>query len=134
QIRLPELGLGLLITMGGMPRLVREVGMAKARDAILTARPLTLDEARDWGIVHRVGESRAEVARLVEELLRTPAPVQSMAEQALHAIGRSVVSLDTMWSQGDLLTLTWLEPELQDHQAEGRSTRGGTAATPTTQD
>jgi enoyl-CoA hydratase/carnithine racemase len=116
-IRIPELTLGLPFAMGGIPRLVREIGIAHARDVVLTGRTINIAEAKEWGLVHRVGDSREETQLLVRELLRSPLPVQSMAKQAMHAAGRTLVSLDAMWADSDLVNLMSLEPESQESSA-----------------
>jgi enoyl-CoA hydratase/carnithine racemase len=116
-IRIPELTVGLPFAMGGIARLIREVGIARARDAILTGRPLAIDEAVEWGIVHRVGDRHQETARLVSELLESPPALQSMTKQGMHAIGRTVVSVEATWSDGDLVNLAALEPEARERDA-----------------
>lgn len=51
---LPETSLGVLTTAGSIGRLCATVGVATARDLVLTGRRMTGDEARRMGLVARV--------------------------------------------------------------------------------
>lgn len=67
----PEIKLGLIPAYGGTQRLVREVGVARANEMILTGRTLTSDEAFKFGLVSRVvGPSQvlAEAFALADEI------------------------------------------------------------------
>ena len=87
---IPEVDLGLPVGWGGVPRLVREVGPALARELIMTCRPFTAREAREAGFVNRVvpaSELDATVDDLVSTLCSKPrfallAVKQSVAEAA----------------------------------------------------
>jgi enoyl-CoA hydratase len=52
----PEVGLGLIPGFGGTSRLVRRVGVAWAKEIVLTGAPLGADEALRIGLVNRVFE------------------------------------------------------------------------------
>ncbi|MGH0038196.1 MAG: enoyl-CoA hydratase-related protein [Myxococcota bacterium] len=52
----PEVNLGLIPGFGGTSRLVRRVGLAWAKELVLTAEPLPADEAQRIGLVNRVFE------------------------------------------------------------------------------
>ncbi|HHH26978.1 MAG TPA: aldehyde dehydrogenase family protein, partial [Polyangiaceae bacterium] len=63
---LPETSLGVLTTAGSIARLCATVGLASARDLVLTGRRITGDEARRMGLVSRVVESGELDAALAE--------------------------------------------------------------------
>ncbi|WP_330231485.1 enoyl-CoA hydratase/isomerase family protein [Nocardia sp. NBC_00508] len=111
QISFPELFLGLPLTMGGVSRLIREVGVSRAREAILTRKKIGAAEGLAWGLVHRVADSEKDLSQLTDELLRAPAAVQSMTKQAIHNSSRSVVSTEGTWSDADILSLIAGHPE-----------------------
>ncbi len=55
----PEVNLGLIPGFGGTSRLVRRVGLAWAKELVLTAEPLAAEDARAIGLVNRVTEPDA---------------------------------------------------------------------------
>lgn len=55
EFRLPELALGLPTAWGGLlPRLIQEVGPARARELVITGRSLDAAEALSLTLLHRV--------------------------------------------------------------------------------
>ncbi|MFD5552761.1 enoyl-CoA hydratase/isomerase family protein [Streptomyces sp. NPDC127068] len=74
--RLPELGLGMPIAWGGsLPRLLQEVGPARAREIILTARVFDAEEARQFGVLQKVVPREAldvAVSAWVKPVVRRP--------------------------------------------------------------
>lgn len=104
-VTLPETYLGLPLAMGGLARLVREIGLPRTREAVLTRRVLDADTCLAWGLVHRVGDRAQLVAELVADLVSSPAPAQSMAKQALTRLGRASGPAEGVWSDADVLSL-----------------------------
>ena len=51
---IPEVDIGLPLGWGGVPRLVREIGPALAKELIMTCRPFTADEAKNAGFINTV--------------------------------------------------------------------------------
>ncbi|MGV9270111.1 enoyl-CoA hydratase/isomerase family protein [Kitasatospora sp. NPDC003701] len=74
--RLPELALGLPVAWGGLlPRLLNEVGAARAREIILTGRPVGAAEAYQLSILQRVVPEQdldRAVAEWVKPVARRP--------------------------------------------------------------
>jgi 2-oxoglutaroyl-CoA hydrolase len=54
QLALPEITLGMIPGSGGTQRLVRLVGLARAKDMVLRGRRVGADEALSWGLVTQV--------------------------------------------------------------------------------
>lgn len=54
SLRLTEVKLGIIPGAGGTQRLPRLIGKSRAKELILTARPVKAREAHDIGLVHRV--------------------------------------------------------------------------------
>jgi enoyl-CoA hydratase len=63
KLGLPEVGLGVIPGMGGTQRLVRRVGVARARELIYSAAVIEADEALRIGLVNAVAEPAALLAR-----------------------------------------------------------------------
>ena len=68
---LPEASLGALPGYGGTQRLQRLVGMARAKEMIYTAKPITAERAYEIGLVNKVVPSHAELIPTCVELIQT---------------------------------------------------------------
>jgi 2-oxoglutaroyl-CoA hydrolase len=103
QLALPEIGLGMIPGSGGTQRLVRLVGLARAKDMVLRGRRLGAEEALAWGLVSEVvplaeldGAADALAAELVAQpalALRTAKRVLTLAEEAPESVGLHVEGL-----------------------------------------
>jgi enoyl-CoA hydratase/carnithine racemase len=69
-LRLTEVRLGIIPGAGGTQRLSRLIGKSRAKEMILTARPLGAAEGKDIGLVHRVVGKGAEGAQWHTDLLQ----------------------------------------------------------------
>ena len=111
---IPEVDLGIPLAWGGIPRLVREIGPAMARELVLTCRPFDAEEARSIGFVNRV-VPRALLESTVDELagqLAAKAPIvvrttKRQVNEALDAMSSTAGS----WADADLLTNALRDPE-----------------------
>lgn len=56
QFALPEVSLGIIPGYGGIQRLVRTVGLAKAKELVFTTNRIKAEEAKTMGLVNRVVE------------------------------------------------------------------------------
>ncbi len=88
QMGLPEVSLGIIPGGGGTQRLARLVGVARAKDLVLTARRVGAAEALAMGLVARVVLARriADEAQALAEQVARNAPVS--LRQAKRAIDR----------------------------------------------
>jgi len=71
----PAARLGVLLSATNIGRLVAVVGHAMARDLLLTARVLSVDEAESVGLVQRRGDDALDAARSLGAELTTLAPL-----------------------------------------------------------
>jgi enoyl-CoA hydratase/carnithine racemase len=114
QVRIPELAIGIPLTWGGNPRLVREIGLPLARDLVMTGRVMEPDEALRSGFVQRlVDDLDAGIATCVEELLAMPDAPLRMTKAMTSAIGRAQMGA-TAWSDADLIGWSLSEPESRE--------------------
>ncbi|HUP86041.1 MAG TPA: enoyl-CoA hydratase/isomerase family protein [Acidimicrobiales bacterium] len=112
SLSIPELAIGIPLTWAGLPRLVREIGLPRTRELVMTGRRVGGAEAERWGLVHRLvarDELDAAVEGLVDELLAQPAAPLAMTVDALRAIGRATSAPDVSWADPDLLRWTLRE-------------------------
>ncbi len=86
ELGLPEVGLGIIPGAGGTQRLPRLVGVARAKDLVLTARRIGAAEALAMGLVSRI----APAARLMAEALALAEQVARNAPIALRQAKRAI--------------------------------------------
>jgi enoyl-CoA hydratase len=78
--RTPEAQRG---TVGATQRLPRIIGKRLAKDLMFTGRPLTAAEARDAGLVSRIGDLDAEKRAIAEVILRAPPLALRLAKRTI---------------------------------------------------
>lgn len=90
---LPEVGIGIVPSSGGIARLVRMVGVARARELVLWRSRWSAAEALGMGLVSEVVEPPGSVLeRAVEiagELARLPRLAQRVARRSIDAAAES---------------------------------------------
>ncbi len=87
KLGLPEVNLGIFPGFGGTQRLSRLIGKNKAKELIFTAKMLSAQEAKDWGILNKV-TSAADLLKEAETTAREimkkgPIAIQ-LAKQAVN--------------------------------------------------
>jgi enoyl-CoA hydratase/carnithine racemase len=85
---LPEVGLGILPSSGGVTRLVRAIGPARTRDLVLRGRRMAVAEARSWGLVTEnvpAGEHLAAALEIAKHLAGQPPLAVAVAKQVITA-------------------------------------------------
>jgi enoyl-CoA hydratase len=78
--RTPEAQRG---TVGATQRLPRIIGKRLAKDLMFTGRPLTAAEARDAGLVSRIGDLDAEKRAIAEVILKVPPLALRLAKRTI---------------------------------------------------
>jgi len=89
---LPEVSIGIVPSSGGILRLVRMVGTARARELILARARLSADEAARIGIVTEVvpaGEALARALDLARTVASQPALASALARRLIDACAES---------------------------------------------
>lgn len=113
-VRIPELALGIPLTWGGIPLLVREVGLPLTRDWVMTAREVLPDELLRSGYAQRVvdrDDLDDALATCVQQLLAIPPGPLSMTRAMTSAIGRTHPSTVAGWGDPDVQQWTFGEDE-----------------------
>jgi enoyl-CoA hydratase/carnithine racemase len=106
RFSIPEVDLGIPLAWGGVPRLVREIGPARAKELVMTCRPFGAAEAHAMGFVNRVvpdDDLDAAVDALVAELVSKSALTLSMTKRAARAAAEALVPTANAWSDADAL-------------------------------
>ncbi|MBZ4018900.1 enoyl-CoA hydratase/isomerase family protein [Streptomyces purpurogeneiscleroticus] len=85
---LPEVGIGILPSSGGVTRLVRAIGPARTRDLVLRGRRVAAAEAYAWGLVTEAVPRGAHLKRareLAAELAGQPPLAVALTKQVIGA-------------------------------------------------
>ena len=126
-LRIPELALGIPLTWGGVPLLVREVGLPLTRDWVLSGRPVAHDELLRSGFAQQVVPSarlHATVDEYVDSLLAISPPVLAMTRAMTSALDRAHPAMAAGWADADLLHWSIAEQLDALDDAGGRGAAG----------
>ena len=117
---IPEVELGLPLTWGGVPRLVREIGPALTKELVITCRRFGAGEAARLGLLNRVvederlPEAALELARTV---LRMPAGPTVMTKDQVNAAAESMAPALTSFLEADALVASSKDPGARSARA-----------------
>jgi enoyl-CoA hydratase/carnithine racemase len=103
---IPEVELGIPLSWHALPRLVRELGPARALEVTALCERFTSRQAFEWGFVTHLapdGEEMAEARRLAERAVAMPALPVAMTKAMIRAIKRGSELGETAYSDPDLL-------------------------------
>jgi enoyl-CoA hydratase/carnithine racemase len=104
---IPEVDLGIPLTWGAVPLVIRECGMARAREAIVMCDRINAVDAERWGMAHRVVAMDAldtTVDEWAARLVAKPATAMSMTTSQFRAYGAASRLADLTELDGDLLS------------------------------
>jgi enoyl-CoA hydratase/carnithine racemase len=127
RFAVPEVDLGIPLTWGGIPRLVREIGPAATRDLVLSCRPFTAAEAHARGVISRVVADDAldgEVTSLARDLARKSAYTLRATLDAVDAAAEALVSTEGAWSDADQFVTAVHDEESREVAARYLAERG----------
>lgn len=88
----PEVGIGIVPSSGGIYRLVRMVGTARARELVLARARVSARDALSFGLLNEVtpdGSSLDRALDLARELAELPSVAASLAKRAIDVAAES---------------------------------------------
>ena len=106
RLALPEVDLGMPLTWGAAPRLIHEVGAARARELLLLGDAVDASHAERIGLVHRVvpeSELDAAVRALAERVAAKPEIAVHLTKTQLRAYARIEALGDVSAADADWL-------------------------------
>ena len=106
RFSIPEVDLGVPLTWGATPRLIAEIGAARARELILMGDQIDAAQAYRLGVAHRhvpAEELDAVVADWAHRLATKPELAVNEAKSQFRAYARRSVLGDFTEADGDLL-------------------------------
>lgn len=118
QFWVPEVDLGTPLPWSAVPRLIQEIGMARARRYVMLAERIDGRTAADWGLAHESvadeGELDAAVDRLVARILELPALAIDMTKSQFRGYSRGMALGDLSESDGDLRSIAARSPAFKE--------------------
>lgn len=101
---IPEIDLGIPLTWGGIPRLIREIGAPATRDLVMTCRQFDAVEAGRLGLVQRV-VSEDDLDATVEELVLILAAKANLpllaTKRNIDAVTATMIGRERTWADAD---------------------------------
>ena len=128
RFSIPEIDLGIPLAWGGIPRLVREIGPALAKELVLTCRPFDAAEAKAAGFVNRVVPADAldaEVLALAESLAAKAGHAIFSTKRHVNAVTAQMVGAMRSWADADGLVTALTDPECVEARRRYLSGRKG---------
>lgn len=112
---IPEVDLGIPLTWGGIPRLVRDIGAIKTKELVITCRRFDAAEAARLGLINEVvpaADLAARVNALAAELANKPSVPALQTKAQVNAVANALAV--TAFADGDLLIGARNDPESQE--------------------
>jgi len=114
RFSIPEVDLGIPLAWGGIPRLVREIGPARAKELVLTGRPFDAREAVEIGFLNRVvpaAELDAVATELAESLAAKASHALFSTKRHVNAVTDQMVGTMRSWADADGLVTAFGDAE-----------------------
>ncbi|MBN8866031.1 MAG: enoyl-CoA hydratase/isomerase family protein [Solirubrobacterales bacterium] len=116
RFAIPEVDLGMPLTWGGVPRLVRELGPSLTKDLVLTCRSFDAEEAHRMGLVTRLvspAELESEAGAVAEKLASQPAYALTTTKRHVDAVAEESASTLQTFREVELLLAALQDEECQ---------------------
>jgi enoyl-CoA hydratase/carnithine racemase len=114
RFSLPEVDVGIPLGWGGIPRLVREIGPALAKELVLTCRPFDAREAKAAGFLNRIvpeDELEATVQTLAQLLASKASHTLVSTKRHVNAVTDQMVGTMRSWSDSDGFAIALADAE-----------------------
>jgi enoyl-CoA hydratase/carnithine racemase len=113
----PEVELGVPLTWAATPRLIQEIGTARARQMVMLCERVTAEAGEPWGLVHEAvapGALDAAVDRWVERVLAMPDPALHMTKTQFRGYSRLFAQGDVSEADADQIELARRAPGVKE--------------------
>ncbi len=110
---LPEVELGVPLTWAAIPRLIQEIGAARARQLVMLADRIDGTTAADWAIAHACVDDDAldaTVAEWTNRIIGLPELAVHMTKTTFRGYGRLHALGDASETDADLIRIAQLDP------------------------
>lgn len=114
RFSIPEVDLGIPLSWGGIPRMVREIGPAMTKELVLTCRPFDAEEAQRIGFLNRVVPAEtldAEVDTLARQLASKSMHSLVSTKRHVNAISEQMLGTARSWADADGMVAAFHDEE-----------------------
>ena len=114
KLSLPEMDLGIPMTWGAVPRMVREIGPAATKDLVLTCRVVGAEEAQRLGLVNAVApvdDLGSVVAEMATAIARKSRLTLDQTKRQIDALAEQLVTRTAGLGDADLLATALADAE-----------------------
>ncbi len=114
---IPEVDLGIPLAWGGIPRLVREIGPAMARELVMTCRPFSAEEAKSIGFINRVVDLEnleQEALNLATDIKKRPQSIIQTTKRQVQSAAEDLASTQSEWIGEVLIAAAGQDKEAQE--------------------
>jgi enoyl-CoA hydratase/carnithine racemase len=103
---IPEVAIGMPLTWGALPLLLREIGPARTLELVTTCERVTADDALAFRLVSHVADDAVAKARdIAGKIVRQPAVPVAMTKTNVRALRSTLARGDVTATDGDLYWL-----------------------------
>lgn len=116
-LSIPEVAIGMPLTWGALPLLLREIGPSRTIELVTTCERIGAQQALDFRLVNHVVADPVQKAReIAEKIVAQPAVPVAMTKTTVRALRSTVARGDVTSTDGDLY---WLAIRLGGLQVDG---------------
>ncbi len=126
QIWLPEVAIGVPLGWGALPRIIRLMGPAQAKRAIVLCYRFTGAEAVRHGLAEYLvpdGQSYGEAAKLAQRVVELPNVAVSMSKEAINVTANALNRIASFMAK-DQLALAWGQEDALQARARLQEGKG----------
>ena len=126
RFSIPEVDLGLPLSWGGIPRLVRDIGPAMTKELVLSCRPFDAAEAKALGFLNRVVPADAldaEVEALATSLSKKAGHALFSTKRHVNAISEQMVGSMRSWADADGMVTAFADDECKQARRDYLASR-----------
>jgi enoyl-CoA hydratase/carnithine racemase len=112
--------LGVPLSWAATPRLIQEIGTARARQMVMLCDRVTGSTGEQWGLVHQAVPADsldAAVETWVERILAMPDPALHMTKTQFRGYSRLFAQGDVSEADGDQIELARRSPSVRERFA-----------------
>jgi enoyl-CoA hydratase/carnithine racemase len=103
---IPEVAIGMPLTWGALPLLVREIGPARTLELVTTCERITAEQALAHRLVNHVADDALAHAReMARQIIAQPALPVALTKSAVRALRAGLAQGDVTYADGDLYWL-----------------------------